>query len=484
MECKSLSRRKFLQWSLLAAGASALSACGATPTPQAEPTTAEEPAATEAVATAAPPQTGEKVEVRFSMWEWYAYASAPVRWDEWNQKEAFPKFQDDNPNITVSWEPPPDDFAVVLTQMAAGTAADIISVWEPSMTVWAEKGQLVDLQPFVDRDIPNADDIYLELAWKQMWNPFLNMRMAMLADLDITSIYYNKTAFGEANVPLPTVDWTIDDYVEAAVKLTKEDDAGNITRWGSEIRGGFWDGYLMWVRAFGNKVRDDETQMKCLLDQAEAIEGLEWIRKGMYELNCFAQPNQMGGTGLPNTWTGAVPAGILAMAERSADQFFSMADSVKDFEWDIAHVPKTPRGRSCMGLPDQWVMYKGAIEQGKKEQVWSFLKFLAGDWYQEKVASVAGRIPCLKTVVAEWANILRKIDGRLEKVRLETLTEQMDMGYPEGVPMFRFQAVASEIINPAMEQIFVEGKVDANIMKEIAPQVTEAQQKALAEQGG
>ncbi|MHB0878662.1 MAG: type 2 periplasmic-binding domain-containing protein, partial [Anaerolineae bacterium] len=212
-----------------------------------------------------------------------------------------------------------------------------------------------------------------------------------------------------------------------------------------------------------------------------SMDAIEWMRKGMYEDNCFAQPNQMSATGLPSTWTGAVPAGVLAFAERSADQFFSMADAVKDFEWDIAHVPKGPKGRACMGLPDQWCVYKGVIDRGKEEQVWSLMKWLAGDWYQEKIASVAGRIPGLKSVVENWASTLRKIDPRLEKARLETLTEQMEMGYPIGTQMFRFQALADETIAPAMQQIFVEGKADATLMKEIAPQVTAAQQKALAE---
>ncbi|MHB0878661.1 MAG: ABC transporter substrate-binding protein, partial [Anaerolineae bacterium] len=261
MEPRLLTRRTFLRWAAFATGASALAACGATATPQAQPTpvVAQQPTATTAVAVSTPAASTEVVEVRFAFWDWYAMAPG-VRWDEWNQTQAFPVFQEANPGIKLSWELV-DDFPKVLTQMSAGTAPDVMSVWDPNMTIWAEKGQLLDLQPFVDRDIPNADDIYTTLAWDQMWNPDLNMRMGMLADLDITSVYFNKTAFDEAGVPQPTTDWTTDDYKAAAIKLTKKDDSGNITRWGGELRGDFWTGWSYYILAYGGQVRDPETRM-------------------------------------------------------------------------------------------------------------------------------------------------------------------------------------------------------------------------------
>ena len=502
MDHKRLSRRDFLRWSAVAAGTTALAACGpttppatekpleATPVPPTEkveataaPTEAAEPtvAPTEKVEATAPAQ---EAQIRFAMWDWYAYAPG-IRWDEWNQNEAFPVFQADNPGITLTWEPLGDGWeSKVLTQMAAGTAPDIMSVWSPILETWAEKGQLLNLQPLIDLDIPNADQLYIKAAWDQMWEPFTGTRMGMLADLDITSVYYSKPAFEEAGVPLPTVDWTVDDYTAAAQKLTKKDDSGNITRWGGELRPDFWLGYFYYVEAFGGQVRDEETRMTCLLDQPDAQAGLEWIRKGMWELNCLAQSNQMNATGVPNLWTGALPAGIVAFAERSADQFFALSDSMAEGSWDIAHIPQGPKGRACMGVPDEWVVYKGVVERGNQEAVWKVMKWLAGDWYQEKIASAAGRIPGLLSAVGKWADTLRNLDARLKAVRLEVLQEQIQMGYARRGPIFRFQQAAQELVNPALEAIYVEGKEQVSIFKDIAPKVTKAQQEALARAGG
>lgn len=78
-----------------------------------------------------------------------------------------------------------------------------------------------------------------------------------------------------------------------------------------------------------------------------------------------------------------------------------------------------------------------------------------------------------------WAGTLRQTDPRLEQVRLETVVEQLQMGYPRRGPTFRFQQIAEELINPAVDQVFIEGKAPVSIFEDIGPQVTEAQQDAL-----
>lgn len=474
MALERITRREFLRLSGMAAGAAALAACAAPATPAPQAMEAQE----------APPAAAAQAQVRYASFDWFAYTPG-TRWDEWNQQEAFPRFQAEHPGIQVTWEPLGDGWEdKILTQMAAATAPDIISTWSPNLETWSEKGQLLDLQPFIDADIPNHDELYIKSAWDQMWDPFRNIRMGMLTDLDITSVYYSKKAFQEAGVPEPTLEWDVDDYTQAAQKLTKVDDSGNVTRWGGQLRPDVFLGYFYYVEAFGGQVRDEETRMVCLLDQPEAQEALEWIRRGMWDINCFAQPNQMAATGLPNLWTGALPSGILAFAERSADQFFALADSMEEGSWDIAHIPQGPKGRACMGVPDEWVIYKGVVERGNQDAAWTFMKFLAGEWYQEKIASVAGRIPGLLSQVSKWASILRNIDSRLEKVKLEVLQEQIDMGYAKRAPVFRYQQVAEELIIPAMEAILVEGKEPVSIFLEVAPKVTKAQQEAHARAGG
>src|SRR5262245_20922077 len=177
MSRKILSRREFLRMSALAAGATLLASCGGGTAPaaeapaqeaapeeaQAETTQQEEPKA-EAPAAA-------KSEIRFASFDWFAMVPG-IKWDQYNQEQAFPKYKETNPEVDILWEPHGDGWAEkVLTQMAANTAPDIMCTWPPIINTWAEKKQLLDLQPLVDRDIPKADELFIKSSWAQMWDP-------------------------------------------------------------------------------------------------------------------------------------------------------------------------------------------------------------------------------------------------------------------------------------------------------------------------
>lgn len=433
---------------------------------------------------AAQPATAA-TEIRYASFDWFANVPGQ-KWDEYNQNEAIPRYKEEHPDVEILWEPHGDGWDTkVLTNMAAGTAPDIMAVWPPISNTWAEKKQLLDLQPMVDVDIPDADDIFLKAGWEQCWDPIGQARIGLVTDIDVTSVYYNKLAFEEAGVPLPTPTWSTDDYVDAATKLTQKDSSGAITRWGGQLRPDFVLGYFYYVEAFGGAVRDTDTLMNCRLGEEPALQALEWIRHGMWDLNCFAQNDQVNATGIPNTWTGVLPANILAFAERSADQFFALSDALPEDSWDIAHVAKGPKDQASMGAPDLWCMYKGVVERGNQDAAWQFLKWLGvSEYYQDNVATKSGRIPGLKSAADKWPTTLRSLDGRLANVALEVVIDQLNSGEARAPQLFRFQSVAEEILLPAMQQIFVEGKAEVSIMVEAAQQVTEAQKAALARASG
>jgi len=477
MSHKNLSRRTFLQLSGVGAGAAFLAACAPTAAPGAAP------AAGGATTSGDSPAAATK-EVRFSSWDWFAYVPGQP-WADYNQKEAFPQFQSEHSDITPVWEPYGSDWeAKALTQMAAGTAPEVMSTWPPIVNTWAEKKQLLDIQPMVDVDIPNANDIFLKPAWDQMWDPISQIRMGIGADIDVTSVYYSKTAFTDAGLELPTKDWTTDEYTEIAEKLTLKDANGTITRWGGQLRPDYVLGYFYYVNAYGGNVRDNDTFTTCLLDSDEAQQALEWIRAGMWDINCFAQSNQIAGTGIPSPWTGVLPANVVAFAERSADQFFALADSMPEDSWDLNHVPKGPKGAFSMGAPDLWVIYKGVVDRGNQDAAWQFLKWLgASDYYQDNIATKAGRIPTLLSATKKWPDTLRKLDARLEKVSLEVILEQLESGEAIGPQLFRYQSVADEILNPALQKVYEEGSAPVSSIADLAPQVTKAQQDAMARAG-
>ena len=470
-----LSRRDLLRLGAGFAGAAALAAC-------APAGTAGDSAAGES--SAGSEAAGERTQIRFASFDWFANVPG-VQWAEYHENEAFPRYYEEHPDVEILWEPHGDGWSTkVLTNMAAGTAPDVMSTWPPIINTWAEKQQLLDLQPLVDQDIPDADDIFLAAGWDQCWDQITQIRMAMVTNIDVTSVYYSKPAFDELGVAYPKQDWTVEDCAQTACDLTKRDDDGEITRWGGQLRPSYVLGYFYYVEAWGGMVRDDDTLMNCMLGEEEALQAFEWIRHNMWDLNCLAQTNQVNASGIPNTWTGVLPADIVAFAERSADQFFDLADQMEEGSWDINHIPTGPVDRVCMGAPDQWCVYKGVADRGNHDDVWNWVKWIgAGEWYQDNVARRSGRLPGLASAADKWPTFLREIESRLEPVQLEVIVDQLKTGEARGPQLFRFQSVAEELLIPAMEAIYVEGANPVSILEDISQQVTEAQKATLERMG-
>ena len=502
----TLSRREFLRIGTLAGGAALLAACApaATPTPaepepeveveEPEPEVeveepepeVEEPEPTEA------PAEEEVVTIRIGTFDWYS-GNPDGPWDVFLQEVAFPKFMESRPNIQPMYEPLGGEWEdKILTQMAAGEAPDVISNWSPILETWNQRGQLLDLQPLVDSDLPDADSMFIADAWEQMKDPFTGARMGMVINQDITALYYNRNMFEEAGVPEPNPDWTFDNYEANACAATIKDEDGKTTRWGGRLRGGLWWGWIYHILAFGGNVRDDETRTICLLGEPEAQAALEWLQHVMFEPtpedNCFARDAQIQATGLPDQSMGGLPGEIVAMAEQSTWGFGILADAsaAGGWEWDVTHYPIGPVTRSAQGLPDVRSVYSGVVERGTMEAAWEWMKFVnAEEWFQdEAISRLSFRFPGLLKSVEKWTSIIRNEIPGLENVHIETFPEAVDWGYTAGSPNFRFQREAQELIDPAIEAVLVTGDESPSYFKEIAARVTAKQQELLAESEG
>ena len=86
-----------------------------------------------------------------------------------------------------------------------------------------------------------------------------------------------------------------------------------------------------------------------------------------------------------------------------------------------------------MGAPDLWSIYKGVTERGNQDAAWQFLKWLGtSEYYQDNIATKAGRIPGLIGSADKWPKILRTIDGKLGPVELEVILDQLKTGKARG----------------------------------------------------
>src|SRR5688500_9567615 len=159
-----------------------------------------------------------------------AAAAAPVEitWmlgvgpDRPMYEELLRRFHTKNPAIRVRpmWVPASQYQTKLKTLIAAGKPPDMF--WSGDVWVAYQIPFLADLSDLVARDAAelDLDDFYPELLAACRYD---GKQILMPRWFNVALLYYNRKLFDEAGEPYPTVDWTWDDYIAAAKRLTRRD---------------------------------------------------------------------------------------------------------------------------------------------------------------------------------------------------------------------------------------------------------------------
>jgi multiple sugar transport system substrate-binding protein len=186
----------------------------------------------------------------------------------------FKAFNDSHPDIEARYMAlggnyGPDYLQNLQTRIAAGNAPDVFFILDGYVAGFAERGVI---DP-IDELVANAG---IDLA--SYYNAHINglkyddQLWGLPRDGAPVAMFYNADAFDEAGVAYPDDTWTWDTYLEAAKTLTKRDDDGRAVMLGASR--GEW---INWVwQAGGDIFNEDKTA--CILDQPEAIAGLQFAQ--------------------------------------------------------------------------------------------------------------------------------------------------------------------------------------------------------------
>lgn len=188
-----------------------------------------------------------KIVIRLATW-----GGAEDTDSDFNQtiRALWREFERENPGIVIREEKIPGSKEYVskmLLSFVAGTEPDIMSLDASSAAIFIENGVLKDLRPLIEND-PSFDlgDYYENVVkiasrGKQVY--------AIPGDFTPMVIYYNKRLFDEAGVPYPPDDWTYDDFLEKAKKLTIPEKQ----QWGFKFDN-WMPGWIMWIWNMGGDV--------------------------------------------------------------------------------------------------------------------------------------------------------------------------------------------------------------------------------------
>jgi len=116
----------------------------------------------------------------------------------------------------------------VIAMAAAGTAPDVFWTHAYVSPNLAKLGLLGDINPYIKRDKDFKASNYFEAPYKDYEADGKQFGVPREATTSIVII--NKELFQKSGVPLPSANWTWDDFLKAAQQMTRGD--GSMKTWG------------------------------------------------------------------------------------------------------------------------------------------------------------------------------------------------------------------------------------------------------------
>ena len=253
-------------------------------------------------------------------------------------------FQEKNPHVTVIFEAPAGGGygRKIGVMLAGGVAPDVFSINWDMVQIFGQRGQLFDLTEVakVDKQFSADLDAYHPKIAKRM--KFKGHQLGVGLDHDNVGVFWNVSMFEEMGVPPLTdihEDWTWDDAVEIAKKLTKPEDKQY--GWYSQRaygQTGYW--CFVWSNGVPEIYSDDNTKADPLLDP-RAIQAIQWMGDMRHVHEVAPSPELM--SGFNATFFGNLfPTGKLGMGTDGSWRTNSYVTQIKNFEWDLAHLPRSP----------------------------------------------------------------------------------------------------------------------------------------------
>lgn len=186
-----------------------------------------------------------------------------------------------NTGFQIVQEPQPADYYVQMqTQLAGGTAPDLMWMDQDHMALAADGSFLPLTECVADAPAASAGDVadYYPGVLQTAYQGDVLYGLPWIAQPVV--VYFNRGLFDAAGVEYPQAGWTWDDFTAAATALTVDTDSdGAVDQWGTVMNGWPPPQIFMW-QAGGDVISED--LMTAPIDSPEALEGFEFYLNTAY----------------------------------------------------------------------------------------------------------------------------------------------------------------------------------------------------------
>lgn len=350
-------------------------------------------------------------------------AEAPLYWELFDEYTAL------HPNVTFEHINSVQSYDEKLAAMfAAGEGPDLFWFSPGTLSTYVDSGLMQPLDDLVAG--PNGldySDVY-EGNCMYYKDHFYGWGPVTLAQV----LYYNKDHFDKAGLAYPTDDWTWDDLVAAAEKLTIKD--GDRT-----VQYGFQcDEYnrlflsLLW--SYGGEPFDDMSNpQKAVYNNEAGVQAATIMKKLVTTLGASPMPGSQGSLGYREAFQNGMTSMMVDISWTIAG-----CTAKEGLNYGIALVPKgTTRGSYV--APSAWGISTQTKNLDVAWDVWKFINSKAATLklsYYGKYA--AGQVPVWKSALEDesWVGneIVNEVIRSLDYARIEPMFANSQTWYWTNLP--------------------------------------------------
>jgi multiple sugar transport system substrate-binding protein len=246
-------------------------------------------------------------------------------------------------NTGVAW---PDYWTTLPAQLSGGAQIDLVWMHDSRVQTFANNEWLLPLDDYLTQfPIPGWPDKFVP-SQVAAFN-YEGKQYAIPYDWAPGGLYVNVDLFKAEGLDLPTEDWTWDDILEAAKKLTKDTDGdGQVDQWGiSNLASvGSGPGSLYWiVKSFGGDYWNEEIT-ESRMNEEGTCAAMQFLGDLIWEHQVMPTADAVAATGFGPELLFA--NGKVAMHYALNDTASRFAELIgDDFNWTVAPTPTGPAGR-------------------------------------------------------------------------------------------------------------------------------------------
>jgi len=180
-------------------------------------------------------------------------------------------FEAGNPHLMLTIESVSSP-SFILERAAASDAPDLIPLRPQDIVPMLQKGLIIDLMPFAKGEPGLMDEVFSGA----LDNCIFDGKLAVLPfEPRVPGFLFKKDRFDEAGIAYPESGWTWDQFLDAAIRLTKRDSAGNALQYGLVIQKDWAFVESMVLSNGGSLVSPDGSRLTGYLDSDATVEAVQ-----------------------------------------------------------------------------------------------------------------------------------------------------------------------------------------------------------------